>query len=446
MEIPKGFHENLCSIYAAPKSGCCRRSEIDLALSAAAIFGFAFEKEEIDMSENTMGRRDFMKSTASGLGSFVFLASNEKKQEEKQRGNRKFIYRNFGKTGVKLPIVGMGVMQAGYRNLLQAALDSGIMTLDTAFGYGRGQSEQLIGEVVKGRPRDSYFINTKVYLPRDRITGLFTREATGEMVSKNLDTTLKRLGVEYVDVFGLHEVGHKEMVLYEPAMKAMEKAKKEGKARFLGVSFHKNEPELIQNVIDSHFYDAILVSYNFKQRHYLSVRQAIAKAAEAGIGIIAMKIMGGPQSTDPLKPFNASAALKWVLQDPNVHTTVPGFCTFDEMNTDLAAMEDLALNQSEKEYLQKHASLPGLYCQQCGECLRQCLAGLPIPDLMRAYMYTYGYRDIKQGYDLIASLHLPRSICQDCGQCSVKCSIGFDVPGKIRNIARLRDVPPDFVV
>jgi predicted aldo/keto reductase-like oxidoreductase len=109
-------------------------------------------------------------------------------------------------------------------------------------------------------------------------------------------------------------------------------------------------------------------------------------------------------------------------------------------------MADPSLTDTEKEYLQKQAILPGYYCQGCEQSLAQCSARIPIPDLMRAYMYTYGYRDIKQEYDLITSLDLPRSICQDCGQCSVKCSIGFDVPAKIRKIARLRDVPSEFIV
>ena len=398
------------------------------------------------MSEITMDRRDFMKSTASGLGSFFLLASADKKQEEKQRGDKKIIYRTLGKTGLKLPIVGMGVNYSGDPNLLRAALDSGIMTLDTAPNYGGGNSEQFIGGVVKDRPRDSYFISTKAFLPRDRITQVFTREATGDRLLNILDTSLKRLRVEYVDILSLHEVDRKEMVVHEPAMKAMEKAKKEGKARFLGVSIHKDEPALIQAVIDSHFYEVITVSYNFKQRHYHAVRQAIARAAEAGIGIIAIKVMGGPLSMDPLRPFNASAALKWVLQDPNVSGTVPGFSTFEEMNIDLAVMENLALNDVEKEYLQKHASLPGLYCQQCGECLKQCPERLPIPDLMRAYMYAYGYRNVRTAYDLVTSLDLQGKICDDCGPCPVKCSIGFDVPGKIRDVARLREVPTEFIV
>ena len=160
-----------------------------------------------------------------------------------------------------------------------------------------------------------------------------------------------------------------------------------------------------------------------------------------------MKVMGGTGArSDLLRPVNASAALKWVLQDPNVHTIVCGFTTFDQINIDLAVMEDLSLKDSEKDYLQKEASIPGLYCQGCGQCVKQCIAKLPIPDLMRAYMYTYGYRRPAVAQELLVSLGLPRSVCEDCGQCPVKCSIGFDVPCKIRDVLRIRDVPSEFIV
>ncbi len=204
-----------------------------------------------------------------------------------------------------------------------------------------------------------------------------------------------------------------------------------------------NEPEVIHAAVDSKFYDVILTSYNFQQKHYAEVRNAIARAAQAGIGIVGMKaievVPGGPLVKNP------AAALKWVLQDPNVHTIVPGFTTFEEMNIDLAVMEDPTLTDSEKKDLQKEASLPGLYCQGCRQCLGQCPEHLPIPDLMRAYMYTYGYRNLTHAQDLVLSLNLPDRVCEDCSQCPVKCSIGFNVSGKIRDVVRLREVPTEFI-
>ena len=64
-----------------------------------------------------------------------------------------------------------------------------------------------------------------------------------------------------------------------------------------------------------------------------------------------MKLLGGEDSQDHLRPVNAKAAIKWVLQDPNVHTTILSFRSFEELKTDLSVMEDLTLTDSEKEYL-----------------------------------------------------------------------------------------------
>ncbi|MBN2244775.1 MAG: aldo/keto reductase, partial [Candidatus Aminicenantes bacterium] len=101
-----------------------------------------------------------------------------KPQENKER---KFIYRTLGNTGIKLPVVSMGVMNADNPNLVAAALDAGIVMLDTAWGYQRGNNEKMIGEVIKDRPRDSFVIATKVPgMPRDRRTGLFTSETNGD--------------------------------------------------------------------------------------------------------------------------------------------------------------------------------------------------------------------------------------------------------------------------
>lgn len=401
------------------------------------------------MGKKLIGRRDFMKSTLAGFGGLFFLTSIDNKQEvkfvEAKGKERKFVYRTLGKTGLKLPVINMGVMNSDNPNLIRAALDEGMVLLDTAHGYMGGRNEEMIGGVIKERPRDSFVIASKVSLPQNRTTGIYTEGATTEEFLRKLDISLKRLGLDYVDILHHHGVSRRESVTFDPVLKAMEKAKKDGKIRFTGISTHMNEPEVIHAAVDSKFYEVILTSYNFQQKHYAEVRGAIAKAAQSGIGIVGMKaIRGGNRQTPSVK--NAAAALKWVLQDPNVHILVPGFTTFEEMNTDLAIMEDLTLTDSEKKDLQKEASIPGLYCQGCRQCLKQCPEHLPIPDLMRAYMYTYGYRNLVLAQDLLFSLNLPTQVCEDCSQCPVKCSIGFNVSSKIRDVVRLKDVPSEFFV
>ena len=399
------------------------------------------------MDRKLMDRRHFMKSTLAGVGGFFLLGSNDKKQEKKvvdtKGKEKKFVYRTLGRTGLKLPVINMGVMNSDNPNLIRAALDSGIIFLDTAHGYMRGRNEEVIGTVIKGRPRDSFVIASKVVPPQNRATGIYTEEATTEDFLKKLDISLKRLGLDYVDILHHHGVSRRESALFEPVLKALEKAKQEGKIRFIGITTHMNEPEVIQAAVDSKFYDVIMTAYNYQQKHYAEVRDGIARAAQAGLGIIGMKAIRGATERIPFK--NPVASLKWVLQDPNIHIVVPGFTTFDQMDVDLAIMEDLNLNDSEKKDLQKEASIPGLYCQGCRECVGQCSEGLPIPDLMRAYMYVYDYRNLSMAQDLVVSLNLPQQVCRDCSQCRVHCSVGFDVSGKIKDVIRIREVPSEFI-
>jgi hypothetical protein len=400
------------------------------------------------MGKKLIGRRDFMKSTLAGFGGFFFLPPFNMKQEvkivEAKGKEKKLVYRTLGKTGLKLPVINMGVMLTDNPSLIRTALDSGILLLDTAHGYMQGRNEETIGGVMKGRPRDSYYIATKINLPQNRTTGLYTEGATTEEFLKRLDISLKRLGLDYVDILYQHGVSRRESVLYEPILKAFEQAKKGGKIRFSGVSTHGNEPEVIHAATDSKAHDVVLTAYNFKQKHYAEVRNAIARASQAGIGIVGMKAVRGGYQQPPIVK-NITGSFKWILQDPNVHTVIAGFTTFEHIEMDLSIMDDLTLTEPEKMELQKEASIRGLYCQGCRQCLGQCPEKLPIPDLMRAYMYTYDYRSLAHAQDLIVSLHLPDRVCEDCSYCPVKCSIGFNIPKKVRDVARLQNVPSEFL-
>ncbi len=396
------------------------------------------------MERKLLGRRDFMKSSIAGLGGFVYLSSNEKGQEKKQK-ERKFIYRTLGKTGIKVPVIGMGMLQPSNPALVRAALDAGINHFDTtAIPAVQENNLKMFGDVTKGRPRDSFIIGVKISSPVDAATGLYKEGATTEAFLKKFDFCLKCLNMEYVDVVYHFAVSKKESAFYEPILKAMEKVKKEGKTRFLGISAHMNVPEVVQAAADSKFYEVVIAAYNFKQKNYLQVREAFAKASGAGLGVVAMKAIRGGLAEGE-KPVNPRASLKWVLQDPNVHATVPAFNTFEDMNLDLSVMDDLTLTAPEKEDLKRAASTAGLYCQGCGQCVKQCIARLPIPDLMRAYMYAYGYRQPALAKNLVVSLDLPLQVCEECSSCSVECLNRWNVGGKVRDIVRLRNLPSEFL-
>jgi predicted aldo/keto reductase-like oxidoreductase len=407
-------------------------------------------KKKIQEDKRVMSRRDFLKSTGAGMAA-VWLSAEDLNRSGQGEGNgrpekRKFVWRTLGKTGIRLPVITMGVMNCDNPNLVRAALDAGMVHLDTAHGYQRGRNEEIIGEVLKGRPRDSYVIATKVSLPRDNLTGLYRKGGTAEDFLSRVDISLKRLGLEYVDILYHHNVWKRESALFEPIWKAMEKVKKEGKTRFVGISTHRNEPEVIQAAVDSKFYDIVLTSYNFRQNHKGQVKKAVAKAAAAGLGVVGMKAIGGRRrGSQGNERAEARAALKWVIQDPNVHTVIAGMTAFDQLDLNLEIMESPAPTGPDRAQLQRLAAEAGLFCQGCGVCMESCRQKLPLPELMRAYMYLYGYRNIAAAQELVLDLDLPSELCAECSSCSVRCLQGFPVSARVQDVARLREAPVGFI-
>ena len=390
------------------------------------------------MKDSELNRRAFIKRSIAGASGALLATPALARLGVQERATAKesgeTIRRPLGNTGITLPIVSMGVMRADNPGLVRAALQAGFVHLDTAHGYQKGKNEQMLGEVLKDYPRESFVIATKI-APDDR-----------ESFLAKLDTSLERLKMKYVDILYLHGLSSKDDVLSADQLEALKAAKKSGKARFVGVSTHKNEPEVILAAIESGVYNVVLTSVNFKQDHYSEVKKAIAKAAEAGIGIVAMKTMaGGFFDKEKTKPVNCKAALKWVLQDENVTTAIPGITTFDMLAENAGVNQDLTMTDKEKGDLALGTSESGLYCQGCQRCVPGCSKRLPIPDIMRSYMYAYGYGNASMAQTLLAELKLPSGVCSDCTECSVRCVKGFNVPEKITDITRLTTVPGEFL-
>jgi predicted aldo/keto reductase-like oxidoreductase len=108
-------------------------------------------------------------------------------------------------------------------------------------------------------------------------------------------------------------------------------------------------------------------------------------------------------------------------------------------------MRDPVLTPAELEGLEPRG-LAGLFCQGCEECLDGCSHNLPIPELMRGYMYGHAYKNREAAQSLLLALDLPRTPCGECDSCPVVCAKGFDVRERIADIVRLRDVPREFLI
>ncbi|MRR21677.1 oxidoreductase [bacterium] len=393
-----------------------------------------------------MKRRTFFRSGLAGAAGITLLGNRAMAGNGKNYDGE-IIYRTLGKTGLKLPVVSFGVMRSDNSALVKAAYEGGMKMFDTAHGYMNGRNEEMLGGFFSTVPRDSFVVATKVKPSGvDSRTGLPSKDTTAESFLSMFNLSLDRLKLDYVDILYMHAAESVEMVRHKETVKAMLDLKKQGKVRFIGISTHKNEPLVINTMAEDGIWDVVLTSYNYRQTYLAEMNSAIEKAAAAGMGVVAMKTMaGGWLDRERTKPVNVQAALRWVISNPNVHTTIPGITAFDQLETDLKVMRDINLTDQEKAELVADASWPGLFCNACSNCVPGCPNNLPIPELMRAYMYAYGYRNAAMASELIAETAVKSDPCAGCENCSASCIRGFDLKEKITDISRLVNVPYDLL-
>ncbi len=381
-------------------------------------------------------RRNFLKLSATAGAAFAMAPSSIYGKELQKTT---MPVRTLGRTGYKVPILSMGVMNANNPAVVKNAYESGIVHFDTANGYQNGRNETMLGTFFADKPRDSYIIATKVKRPQG--------DDVAQKFRESFETSMSRLKMDYVDILYYHDVTSAEAATLKPIVDTMLALKKEGKVKYLGISTHSNEPEVIDAAIKNGAYDVILTTYHFNIKALAELDAAIDRAVKAGLGIVAMKAVAGYFSDrGPNQKINPKAGLKWAWQNPNIHTIIPGFVSFDQLDECLAAAANIQMTDEEKKFITASADQPLLYCQGCRICEGQCSKHLPIPEMMRAYMYNYGYRQSQLAKSVISELQLSDNPCGDCSECKVKCTNGFQIVAKIKDIHRLKYVPDDFLV
>jgi predicted aldo/keto reductase-like oxidoreductase len=389
-------------------------------------------------------RRGFLMTGIAGAGmaalspSVISVASSARSED--------IICRTLGRTGLKVPVISFGVMRSDNPGLCKAAYNKGIKLFDTANGYQGGNNETMLGNLFREYPRDSFIIATKVKPGRDR-NGKPNDETSPDSFLKMFGTSLKRLQMDYVDILYVHGIDTTELLEYKPVINAVQKLKKEGKIRFTGFSIHKNEAQVIDAAADMDVWDVILTQYNYRLASLNELNAAIKKAAGTGIGIVAMKTLagGGFLDRERTKPMNTTAAIKWVLSNPDIHTTIPGMTNFDHLELNEKILTDITLTDQEKNDLVSAINEPGLYCSGCRQCIASCSHNLPVPELMRAYMYTYGYMNPSMTKSLLEELGINSNPCSSCETCSVRCTNSFKIKERITDVSRLVSVPDEFL-
>jgi uncharacterized protein len=392
-----------------------------------------------------MDKREFLKLTSAAVAAGIVSVKTNAGTIVGDQNTTEPIIRTLGKTGIKLPIISSGGLKLDNPGLIKEVFKSGIKHFDSALSYGNNNNDIVLGQMLKEFGRSNYIVSTKVLFQADKETGQYKSDATTEAFLAKLDESLQNQGNEYVDILYLHAPPSKAAALNEEMLNGLRKAKEMGKAKHLGIAMHSNQMEVIEAAIENDLYEVILITYNFRLED--TVKPALTRATAAGRGVVAMKTMaGGFLDKEKQKPINKSAALKWVLQDQNVHTAIMSIRTNEDLEFFKNMMRDIKMTPEEEKDLQSYKQTAGLFCHGCERCKKQCPYGIPIPDLMRSFMYAYGYNEPSRAKEVIESLELENQICSKCNSCSVHCLNGLDVASRIKDIVRLRDVPNEFLV
>ena len=375
-----------------------------------------------------MNRRTFIKTgvvgTATALIAAPALADTLKQLADAEPPFPKPVYRTLGRTGLKITVVSFGAMLTPEPEVIRAAIEQGVNYIDTARKYMGGRNEEIVGRALRGM-RDKLYLATKTS-PESR---------TKAEIIRNVETSLKALGTDHIDVIQLHNLTGKERIFVAETREALTLLKKQGKVRFCGVTTHQNEVEVLNALVDDpdRFFDTCLVKYNYKSDP--AVTTAINRAASAGVGIIAMKAMIGGYNTSGLGRISAyQAALKWALQNPKVTAAIPGMKDMGQLREDIAVM-GMPFSYADQRRLERYAeAIAPFYCNFCGACEGGCPKGVEISTVNRALMYAEGgYRDVTLARATYAELPAAAtaSACLDCQGCTARCVNGLNISAKM---------------
>ena len=197
--------------------------------------------------DSNQSRRQFLQAGLALPAAGLISSSGLDSAFQGDSKDSKVVYRTLGKTGLKVSGVGYGIGFVPVTDVVARALDMGVNYFDTARDYG--ESEKIFSGFIKGRQRDKIVIATK------------SPSRKKEDILKDMDTSLKELGVDYVDIWHLHARDTPATVPDE-AIEALEMCKKSGKARFIGFSCHDTN-RMVDFIIKTGKFDVIQTTYSF---------------------------------------------------------------------------------------------------------------------------------------------------------------------------------------
>jgi predicted aldo/keto reductase-like oxidoreductase len=394
-------------------------------------------------------RREFLFKSVGGAAAAGLLGKSALNLNAQETKNSQPILRTLGRTGIKIPLVSMGVMNADNPALLKRSFEMGIRHFDTAARYQNGRNEEMVGSVLKEmKVREQAVIATKVRPGKPEILDQMGDKLVEKEILDLLDKSLARLQTDYVDILYIHAISDPKELQRPGLLSALEKAKKMKKARSVGFSTHQNMTGCLEAAALSGQFDVVLTAINYSMADDKALLEAMKKAADAGIGLVAMKTQckqswgreGGADTN--LSKYDRSlvnsALLKWSLRLESVTTAIPGYTTFQQLETDWPVAFNLDYSPDEVKFLaDRDVRLAlGSVCRQCGGCLGTCPSGVDVPTLLRAHMYAADYNNFLQARQTLAEIQPQAGLknCVDCRECKVVCVRGVKIARRLEEL------------
>jgi aryl-alcohol dehydrogenase-like predicted oxidoreductase len=307
------------------------------------------------MTSQDVSRRGFFESAIAAAG-VAAMAESVIAQTSSASGAG-VPARLLGKTGVRVPVIGVGGAHAGgikeeadSIRLMHAAIDLGITFFDNAWEYVGGRAEEVMGKALAmDGKRKQVFLMTKFCEP------------TYEGAMKNLEDSLRKFGTDHLDLWQIHEMNNDndpEWVFEKGAVRAAIEARKQGKTRFIGFTGHK-DPRIHMDMLTRKYegkpvdWDTAQMPINVMDAHYHSFQNNIVPVClKRKIGVVGMKGLGGGRGTMLGKcGLTFRECLEWCLNVP-ISTQVIGFTAIDQLKEAAAvAREFKPMPAAEKQKL-----------------------------------------------------------------------------------------------
>ena len=314
-------------------------------------------------------------------------------------------YTTLGKTGLTISRMGFGgipiqkVDVPAVRTLMQALAEQGVNYIDTARGYT--VSERYLGEALEGM-RDKFVIATK------------SMARTKAAMEKDIETSLANLRTDHIELYQVHNPSLKDLETVTAlggALEALLEAKAAGKIGHIGVTAHM--ATVFERALDMDWVETIMFPYNIVETQGEALMR---RCTEQNVGFIVMKPLAGGALED------ATLALRFIRQNPDVSVVIPGMYSVDEVRQNLAAMEDASpLTAQELERIDAiRKELGTQFCRRCNYC-QPCTAGIGISGIfvLEGYLQRYGLGDwAKARY---AGMEKKAGDCIGCGACEARC-------------------------